>query len=194
MIVAEFEPGSLSSLQSKLNKLGADAPKALRTAINQTAKQANKDLAAEAQKTYVVKQSTVTKAMKIQNATVSKLEAVINAKGSPQALSGFKVTPATPRYGSRRPSVVKARVLQKNSPKSLEKGGIKAFVTKFQSGHVAVAERQGKERIPINQLYSLSVPAMLGNEKRVYGVVGPSIESNLQKNVEKQVEKYLAKG
>lgn len=64
-------------------------------------------------------------------------------------------------------------------------------MTKFSSGHTAVVERHGKSRLPINELYSLSVPAMLGNEKRVYGVVGPSIESNLQSNVEKQVQKYL---
>jgi hypothetical protein len=32
---------------------------------------------------------------------------------------------------------------------------------------------------------------MIGNEKRVYGVVKPNIESNLQENINKQVRKIL---
>ena len=51
--------------------------------------------------------------------------------------------------------------------KPLEKDGIKAFVTKFASGHVAVAQREGKERYPIKVLYSMAVPMMIGNEKKV---------------------------
>ena len=52
-------------------------------------------------------------------------------------------------------------------------------------------QRKGKERFPIKQLYSNSVPVMLGNEKRVYGVVEPKIKKNLRKNIEGQIKRVL---
>ena len=57
---------------------------------------------------------------------------------------------------------------------------------------MAAAVRKGSKRLPINELYSVSIPQMIGNEKDVYGVVEPNIETNLQKNISKQVAKILA--
>ena len=55
------------------------------------------------------------------------------------------------------------------------------------SGHVAVAQRRGSERKPIKAFSANSIPVMLGNEKRVYGVVKPHIKENLKRNVQAQV-------
>ena len=109
----------------------------------QTAKQARKDLATEAQKTYTVKTGRFNKAMKIKNATPSRLEATIKATGKVMGLKDFKVSPATMRTGENRPEVVKAKVLKSGGMKPLQMGSLKAFVTKFASGHVAVAQRRG---------------------------------------------------
>lgn len=73
----------------------------------------------------------------------------------------------------------------------MRKGNIKAFVAKFSSGHASVAQRRGSARLPLKVLFSNSIPKMLGNEKRVYGIVRPTIEQNLQENVDKQVRKIL---
>lgn len=191
MITFEYDGDTLAKVEKKLGSLKADAPKALKNAINATAKQARKELAQEAQKTYVVKSGGFNKAMTIKNATAGSLEAVIKAKGAPMPLKDFKVSPATPRTGAARPSVVKAKVLRASGMKGLQKGDIKAFVVKFKSSHVDVAQRKGPPRLPIKTLYSNSIPKMLGNEKRVFKVVKPNIDKNLQANIDKQVSKIL---
>lgn len=191
MITYEFDPNTLARVERKLGSLKSEAPKALKNAINQTAKAARKDLAEEAQKTYVVKSGRFNKAMTIKNATQGNLEATIKATGAPMELKDFKVSPATAQTGSKRPSITKAKVLASGSLKGLEKGGIKAFVTKFGSGHASVAQRRGSSRLPLKVLFSNSIPKMIGNEKRVYGIVEPTIQENLQANIDKQVRKIL---
>lgn len=107
-------------------------------------------------------------------------------------LKDYKVSPATMRTGANnRPDVVKAKVLKASGMKPLEMGGLKAFVTKFSSGHVAVAQRRGAARLPIKSFSANSIPVMLGNEKRVYGIVKPHIKDNLKRNVQAQVTKIL---
>lgn len=191
MITFEYDGDTLAKVEKKLGSLKADAPKALKNAINATAKQARKELAQEAQKTYVVKSGRFNKAMTIKNATTGSLEAVIKAKGAPMELKDFKVSPATARTGAARPSIVKAKVLAAGGMKGLQKGDIKAFVSNFASGHSSVAQRRGPERLPLKVLYSNSIPKMLGNEKRVFKVVKPNIDKNLQENIDKQVRKIL---
>ena len=163
MITYEFDPNTLAKVERKLGSLKSEAPKALKNAINQTAKAARKALAEE----------------------------TIKATGAPMELKDFKVSPATARTGSKRPSITKAKVLASGSLKGLEKGGIKAFVTKFGSGHASVAQRRGSSRLPLKVLFSNSIPKMIGNEKRVYGIVEPTIQQNLQANIDKQVRKIL---
>ena len=85
-----------------------------------------------------------------------------------------------------RPEVLKASGL-----KSLQKGNLKAFITKFGSGHVSVVQRKGTSRLPLKKLLSPSIPTMVGNEAKVYGIVKPNIEKNLQKNIQKQIDKIL---
>lgn len=181
----------LAQVERKLGQMKSEAPKVLKNAINQTAKQARKDLAIEAQKTYTVKTGRFNKAMKIKNATPTRLEATIRATGKVMGLKDFKVSPAKIQTGKNRPEVVKAKVLKSRSMKPLKMGKLKAFVTKFSSGHVAVVQRRGEERTPIKTFSTNSIPVMLKNERRVYGVVKPHIMQNLKQNVEIQVRKIL---
>lgn len=191
MIEITYDQNMLAAVERKLGNMKAKAPDVLKRALNETAKQARKDLATEAQKTYVVKSGRFNKAMKIKNATAGNLEATINATGKVMGLKDFKVSPATMKTGAARPDVVKAKVLKAGGMKSLQKGSLKAFVTRFPSGHVAVVQRRGESRFPIKAFSSNSIPKMIGNEKRVYGIVKPNIQKNLKNNVEKQVRKVL---
>ena len=180
MIQIEYDRNMLAKVERKLGRMKSEAPKVLKNAINQTAKQAQRDLAAEAQKTYTVKVGKFSKYMPIKNATTSSLEATIKAKGKPLNLTSFKTQ--APRTGA------KAQILSGGSLKLLMGSkGIKAF----KGMNKLIWQRTGKERYPIKPLKSNSIPKMLGNEKRVYGVVRPSIEQHLRENVEKQVRKVL---
>ncbi|WP_243252948.1 phage tail protein [[Ruminococcus] lactaris] len=85
----------------------------------------------------------------------------------------------------------RGKVLKASGLKSLQKGNLKAFITKFGSGHVSVVQRKGTSRLPLKKLLSPSIPTMVGNEAKVYGIVKPNIEKNLQKNIQKQIDKIL---
>lgn len=201
MITYEYDQDMLAKVEKKLGSLKSEAPTALKNAINKTAKQARKDLASEAQKTYTVKSGGFNKAMKIKNASAGSLEAVIKATGAPLQIKSFRI--------SKAGDVPRVQVLKAGSLKPLVKGNIKAFVNNIARkgqtrkrdtakgakgstvSHTDIAQRKGSSRLPIKTFYGNSVPIMLGNERRVYGIVKPTIEENLQKNVDAQVAKIL---
>ena len=81
-----------------------------------------------------------------------------------------------------------AKVLKNGSMKDLEKGDLKAFVTRFASGHVAIVQRRGKERMPIKKLLSPAVPHLLNNEEvrtqaevLAYDILQNEIQKRIQK-------------
>lgn len=201
MIEVTYDQDMLQQIERKLGRMRGEAPKVLQRAVNQTAKQARKELAEEAQKTYTIKNGGFNKAMKLKAASKSNPEATITAKGKPIPLKNFRF--------SNSGGQVRAQVLKSGGLKPLVKGGIKAFVNnvadkeqrrkrdtkKGKKGtkvrHNAIAQRLTKKRLPIKVMYSNSIPVMLGNEKRVYGVVKPHIQENLKKNIEKEIRRAL---
>ncbi len=197
MIDVTIEQRTKNALKNQISralgvgKNSALTDEVLRQAVNATAKQVRKRLAETAQETYTVKNAGFNKAMKIKNATKSNLSAVISSKSPALELINFKTNPA--RAGSSAPEIVKAKVLKENQLKRLEKDGIKAFIVKFASGHTAIAERTGASRLPIKTLYSRGVAAMLGDEKRVYGVIEPEIRDMLQEQVYKAIDRQITK-
>jgi hypothetical protein len=191
LITVEVEKNTLRALEKKLDSAGKKIPNVMKKAINETAKQARKQLASEAQKTYVIKSGRFNKSMTLKNATNGHLEAIIGSTGRVTELKDFKVSPSRFTTGESRPSIVKGKGLRSNSMKKLQKGDIKAFIVKFASGHVSVAQRLGKKRLPVKILYSTSIPKMLGNEQKVYGLVEPDIYKNLQMNLKKYISQAL---
>lgn len=174
---------------------------ALKKALRETAKQARETLAKQAQASYTVKNVGFKKAMTIRMISGSVPAARLHAGGEPLPLKNFKVS-----AGAR---TTKAQVLKRGRLKELKRGGIKAFVNNIakkgqtrkkdskkgaagsQVRHVAVAQRQGKERLGINEKFSNSIPAMLGSEEHVYGIVEPEIGANLQDNLRKFIDQAM---
>lgn len=176
-----------------LGNMRDQARPVLKKALNATAKDARKLLAKKAQETYAVKISGFNKGTKIKNATNANLAATINVTGRANELISFRVNPATYRAGAARPDIIKGKVLKASSLKQLKKGNVKAFIVKYASGHVTVAQRLDSERLPIKTLYSPSNPSMIGSAK-VYGVLRPQIGEMLQDEICKQISKTLSKG
>ena len=152
--------------------------KTLQKALKATAEQARARLAEKAQDSYTIKNAGFKKAMRIRATSGSSPEATIYAAGAPIPLKNFKV--------SKAKNTLRAQVVKQGKLKELERGGIKAFIN-----HIAVAQRKGKERLKINEKYSSSVPAMLGSQKHVYGLVEPYIAGDLQMNLRKFVDQTL---
>ena len=188
---------AIKLIENRLGEMKSKAPATLKKAINKTAKQARKSLALKAQQTYTVKSVRFNKNMKIKNSTNNHLVATIKTTGKPMPLSNF-------RTKSSNTDSTKAKVVKANKFKSLTIAGgetsgkdLKSFVVKFSSGHVAVAQRipgtkmKNKNKEQIKEFYSLSIPKMVGSEKRVYGQIRGQIRSNLKKNIDEEINKLL---
>lgn len=189
LIRFEFDEAMLQVIENALGDMKSESRKVLKNAVNATAKQAKSQLAEKAKETYVVKKSKFTKAMATKNATAAKPTATIEITGEQMELKDFKVSPATYKP-QNRPSVTKAKVLLSSSLKGLT-SNTKAFLVKFSTGHVSVAQRKGKARYPIKKLLSNSIPKMVGNQEKVFGVVEPDIYDNLMNNIMVQIGKVL---
>lgn len=181
MIEYQVDEQMLEEVQAKLGAMKAKAPTVISRALNKTATTARVDLASKAQATYTVKSGGFKKDMTIQKATAGNLEAVIRSQGKPLPIDKFHTT-AAKRSGA------KANIIKGGGLKQLIKGNIKAFRATMKNGHKGIFQRQGRERLHIKQLYSNSIPKMIGNEQRVYGVVKPSIDKHLRHYVEQQIE------
>ena len=57
----------------------------------------------------------------------------------------------------------------------------------FRGPNGLIFQRRGKKRKPIKKLFSNSIPVMIGNEERVYGVEKDNIQSDLNKYVSQQI-------
>lgn len=193
---------NLDEVKAALYKLEPQQQnKVLKRALRETAKQAREKLVKQAQDSYTVKNAGFKKAMIIRMVSGSVPAAKLRAEGETLPLRSFKVS-----AGGR---TTKAQVLKSGRLKELKRGGIKAFVNNIarkgqtrkkssrkgaagsQVRHVAVAQRQGKERLEIHEKFSNSIPAMLGSEKHVYGIVEPEIGMNLQDNLRKFIDQAL---
>ena len=185
MLTFELDEITVRDIEFRLGALRAKAPTALKNAINATAKDARTDLWAKANATYTIKKGGFNKDMKLTPANVGNLEAVLLTRGAPIEMIKFRVTD---RKGTPRVEILRGQV------KSM---GDRSFVNnvakKGTHTHVAVAKYIGGKdsRLKIQKKFSVSSPIMIGNERKVYGIVEPKIIENLQNNVDKQVNKIL---
>lgn len=185
LIEFEVDSTQLQRIELKLKDMKSKAPQALKNAVNATAKDAKKDLANKAKETYAVKSPRFQKAIGMKNATAAKPTATLKITGAVNELADFKFK------SNEGVNAARGKVLKSSALKTLEKGNLKAFITKFGSGHTSVVQRKGASRLPLKKLLSPSIPTMIGNEAKVYGIVRPNIEDNLQKNIQKQIDKIL---
>lgn len=207
MIDIELNADMLQMVDKALGDLKSESRKVLKKAINETAKQAKKDLLKKTREEYTVKAAVLNKATEKHNATLSNLEATIKVKSASRELLDFKTRVS--KQG------VKAQILTSSSMKLLQsqKGNrAKAFLTQFQSGHKAIVQRQEGQKYKtargqrkrmekygphadmtqIKKLLSVSAPKMIGDEKRVLGILRPKIYDNLMDNIQKEIDKTLS--
>ena len=192
-VVFQIDASAAEGVKKGLGELQAKTPQVLKNAINSTAKKMRVRMVEQAQKSYTVKKARFNKATTIKNATVRSMTATITAKGEPMELKDFKTSPATPPAKQKRGRSTRARVYSSSQLKPLEKNGIKAFVTRFRNGHVSVAQRRTKKRLPIKVLFSTSIPHMIGNEEKVMEVIMPDIQRVYGDEVSAQMKKIIDK-
>lgn len=201
MIEFGIDEVSLSRVRAKLLLFENQVPNVIKRALNATARDAKTTLAEKARETYAVKSPKFKKAIGQKNATASNLVATLKITGKATALSDFKY-----RRHSGGASA-KGKLYKDGSLKDLSLNDkLKAFVVKYHSGHVAVVRRDppnkytngiskrkgtGGDTTKLKEFYSPSIPRMIGNELKVYGIVKPKIQESLKKHINRETSRIF---
>jgi hypothetical protein len=210
MIMIEISKEDLAELEKKLD--GVKNPKAaLKTAINNTAKEVEKSLSESAAATYRYKggKSAIKAASDIKKATADRSEATITFKSPVKEIKDYYVSSLAVSItkltsgGKRSRRTIKGAVLKKATAKALTGATGGAFVVRFKSGHVSVVTRDldtiaskynGKRLTKHTQKLrvwrSPAIPIMVKNEK-VYGKLEPDIIEEMHEQVQAVIEKVL---
>ena len=204
MIHFQVDMQDLTEIEAALGMMKDKTKHVLKAAINNTAKETMNLLVDEAGKQYyIMAPSRVRKTLDLKKATVSTLTAVITSTGRTTELYDFKVKPKAYTPKRRPPAGHTGNVKTSNPAKYLylkpgESDQYKAFTVKFKSGHKSIAQRIPGSRMKgnpakeaIKNLRSTSIPAMLGSEEGVYGVVQPEMNGMLIRNIQTQMIKFL---
>lgn len=199
----------LEELERDLGVLKDKSKIILRGAINNTAKKVRKDMEHGANKRYKLDSDRLGSGLQgfkaageTKKATVANLAAYIYVTGPIGEVYDYQVKPKTYFPGSKgAPNWIKAKVKKASrlSNMSLMKTGkdkYKAFVVRYHSGHMALAERvPGKsmksnpQKEAIRSLFSNSIPK---DEEMVYREeLEPDIYDTLEKSIEQQIQRFL---
>lgn len=201
-----IEPVNIRQVERRLGSMKQKAPKVMKLAVNDTARKARSRLAKEAQKKYAVKTAGFNRVMKIKFASVSNMTAIINARGKKIPLykfahragtlgGGVYYNPTLHRYQEGKGGIsASGKQLKSSGFKSSTTARLKWFIT-TTGKHTGIFVRNagvkrhegGSGNPEISEIMGASVPEMIGNEKRVYGIVKPYIQSDLQKAVSRHV-------
>jgi len=201
------EAVNIEQIERRLGFMKAKAPKVLKLAVNDTARKARSRLAKEAQKTYTVKTAGFNRVMTIKSATNSKPVAVIYARGKKIPMGKFSYrrgtlgperyfNPTLHRYQiGKGGTSASGKLLKSSGFKTSRTARLKWFVAKMGSGHTGIFQRnEGVKRGQkgeVSEKMGASIPEMIGNEKRVYGIVKPYIQSDLKAAVSRHVSRAL---
>ena len=209
MISVYVSMDSLKEVEAGLNMTKDKSKLVLRTAINETAKETMRLLVDETSERYYIKKKDVRKTAKLQKATTGFMMAFAQFRGPIGELYDFRVLPRAYNPKARPKAGHKGNVDRENAPKYLrrmpnatrrngKKDQYKAFVVRYRSGHITVAQRiPGKPmkskpwKEAIKTLYAPSVANLMGWEKGVYAKYEDEISAMLAENIRKTAERML---
>ena len=192
---------NIRKIETGLEGLSKSKGSVLKTAVNNTAKKAQKLLVQKASKEYtgkIARQSAIMSRSEIKKASTGNPSALIKFRSPVHEIKEFHVSnlaisKTTYRSnGKRGGKKIKGNVL-KGSSKPLEH----AFVVQFKSGHISVVSRvpgvkmlSNTKKEKLRKLLSPSYKVMIGGEK-VYGSSEEEIGGILREQVALAMNKAL---
>lgn len=153
------------------NGFNGDVEKAIRKALRQTLTQLKKDAADKMRQRYT-RPAIGTKPLKL---TVSGLRGTLSTQGSRTPLHRFKTNPSG-RLKKPPASGIFAQVVK----------GQGDFLKSAFYAKKVIFQREGKERLPIEKLFSVSPPGMLRNKPVISDVIR-KLQANFDKNLAREV-------
>lgn len=149
--------------------------KAIVRALNRTVDNVRAAAVRKIRETYTLKAGTVRQQMSVEKAWGGRLSASVVANGRPIPLYEFAA-----RWSPRMPGASFA--VKRGQRKTLKN----TFVATMQSGHTGVYERQGKQRLPIDEKYSVGIPGMFGAKEMTKALSSVGVE-RFQINLAQQI-------
>lgn len=171
----------------KLKDIPKGVEKAASSAINKTARGARTYASRAISKNYNVKVGDVRKTFDLRKSSRKSLTAELISTGGVIPLSKYKVLPRAIQRKGRHNRPLRVAVKRGSGAKTI-KG---AFLTQFQSGHMAVVNRKGKKRFPVVERYGPSIPQMFKADE-VKDPVVKDTEERLNKEFAHEVDRVLA--
>lgn len=188
MIEIDVE-GELQRIITQLNSLPDQlkAPDVLAKAINASANEMKRKMGQKARKRYAVTDNRILTdknrgAMYLERANGATTSATLISKGPMQDVMAYMTRK---NEGS---TAAMLKVLNESSMTALEMDGRKAFETTFKSGHTAIVQRRGKDRLPVKKLLAPAVPFLYG---KTYDEAELDYYTILQKHIQRQVDRVL---
>lgn len=213
-----IEIDGLDTVARALGDLQGRTPQGLKTAVNQTARQARKLMIAAAKARYVVNAAgarhlnDLKQKKKATNSDPSTTLAISKMRND---LGYFENSPTTVYNGLNvrwSPEFYKARVLATSSMKDLTGEGSlsKGFLMKFQSGHVGMVQRivgskskhtetaRGRPRWKnkqgnVEKLQTMGSPSASAMHAQVWPEVQADVEEYLAARIQDRVDWILAR-
>ena len=203
------EMGDLREIEKALGMAKDKSRVILRAAINNAAKQLEGGMVEGARKRYRFKggKSQIRKANTVRKASVSRLSAIVSAKGRANSLTYFDVTPMVYVPGGWNPiEWYRARVLRQGRLERIAarpyargdkyKGFIIRFTNRTGPEHYALAERVPGKRMKSNPrkeaVKSLSAISTPQAEEAAYRYeMGGDVEGILMKSIQEQMYRFL---
>ncbi|MBP2655405.1 MAG: hypothetical protein H6Q73_2974 [Firmicutes bacterium] len=183
----ELSAEGIAKAHVLLSHIGNGAPKAISSALNRTIDGVKTDVTRKVTETYDIKAKDVRATLRVQKANTDTLQASVSANGSPIPLIKFRVTPNKP--GQKKIGTLLRASVKRSGGKPISG----AFVAKFKSGHIGIMQRDGKNRLPVKELYGPAVPQMMSENKvREYVVDGAG--ERFEKRLDHEIEWLLNKG
>lgn len=168
-----------------LKNLGQEGNKALARALNRAVDAGVTQAARSVSSEYYVANQKVKKTIKTKKANASNLTAGFVSAGNAIPLINFKTNPK--KVPAKKPKTL----LQAGVLKSGGMGSIKnAFVNKTKSGKLHVLQRTTDNAYPIQVLYGLSIPQMVGSRKIGQEIEGRAVEV-LDIRVQHEIDRAL---
>lgn len=197
----ELDEKMLKEIEKACTNIERSYKQLMKKSINAAGKQIQKLAIKEDTERYAFKKkSTIKEMVKEEKATAGNLEYIINAVNERMEIGDYHVS--NMGIGRQPKKGISGKVLKKNGSKQLKSNGVLAFVTQFQSGHIAVvvrvpgetyanpAERESKgwDTTKIEKLLSPSVHKSLKNafpykEKEAYQILLDEISKNINQTL-----------
>ncbi len=183
--------------QGILASVNGNIDMVLSRAINKAVQGVKAEAVRQTTGEYHVKTYEVRQHIEEKKASQHRLQASIVVSSRPIAMSKFKISPRTvPKQAGVK---VKDRkkisvTIKRSGPTTQYKH---AFLARFRSGHIGLVERTNETTIrgkaKLSQLYSLSIPQMVGRPQTITRLKEVSDE-RLMQELRRQVDLMLKKG